>query len=159
MPTAIEKKVKRATSTTFGVVPNPNQITTSGASAMIGSVCDATISGYTARRTRGDQSIAIASATATTMATRIPSTASRVVVSIAGQRLERSSQVERATRPGDGSTRALTSSARVAMSQTRTSATRTSAGATRPTARSAGTPPARPPVGYRSTPDPLLPSH
>ena len=102
-PTAIEKKVKSATSTTFGVGPEaePDH--------------DERRERDDRQRLRGDhQRIdraahaaatsrpAIASATATTIATTMPNTASFVVVSIAGHRLERSSQVERATRPGRG---------------------------------------------------------
>ncbi len=45
MPTAIGKKVNSATSPIFGAVPKPNQITTSGARTMIGSVWEVTISG------------------------------------------------------------------------------------------------------------------
>jgi hypothetical protein len=77
---------------------------TSGARAMMGSVCEATISGYTLRRTVRDQSTATARTSATTIATATPNTAALVVVQAAGQRLARSDQVDRATRVGDGNT-------------------------------------------------------
>ena len=45
VPTATGKNVNSATSPILGAVPNPNQMTTSGASTMIGSVWEVTISG------------------------------------------------------------------------------------------------------------------
>ena len=45
VPTAIAKNVNSATSATFGASPKPNQITTSGASAISGIVCERIISG------------------------------------------------------------------------------------------------------------------
>ena len=61
-PTAIGKKVTRAITTTLGSSPKPNQMISSGAIAMIGSVCEATSSGVSARRNHGEKSTAIASA-------------------------------------------------------------------------------------------------
>ena len=45
MPTATAKNVHSATSTIFGASPKPNQMITSGASAISGIVCEITISG------------------------------------------------------------------------------------------------------------------
>src|ERR671917_33516 len=53
-PTVIGKNVTRAITTTFGNRPNPNQMISSGAIAMIGSVWEATRSGVSARRSHGD---------------------------------------------------------------------------------------------------------
>jgi hypothetical protein len=61
-PTAIGKNVTSAITTTFGSSPNPNQMISSGAIAMIGSVCEATSSGVSARRSHGEKSTATASA-------------------------------------------------------------------------------------------------
>jgi hypothetical protein len=59
-PTVIGKNVTRAITTTFGNSPNPNQMISNGAIAMIGSVCEATSSGVRARRSHGEKSTATA---------------------------------------------------------------------------------------------------
>ena len=61
-PMAIGKNVTSAITTTFGNSPNPNQMISSGAIAMIGSVWDATSNGVSARRSQGEKSTATASA-------------------------------------------------------------------------------------------------
>jgi hypothetical protein len=55
-PTASGKNVTSATTSIFGQSPNPNQITTSGAIAITGIVCDATSSGVTPCRSVGKKS-------------------------------------------------------------------------------------------------------
>ena len=72
--------------------------------------------------------MAIASTKATTMATARPRIASRVVVTIAGQRLERSSHVDSSTSRGAGRTVREASSARTATSQITISSTTTRTG-------------------------------
>ena len=93
-----------ATSRTFGSRPKPNQITASGATAMIGSVCEAMSSGSSARRTAADASIATEQTNPTAIASANPSVAARSVASPFSTRSARFSHVASATADGAGST-------------------------------------------------------
>jgi hypothetical protein len=46
--TTMGKNESRNTSSTFGVKPKPNQMMKSGATAILGTICRNTITGYTA---------------------------------------------------------------------------------------------------------------
>ena len=78
---ATGKNVTRATTITFGVSPNPNHSTNSGATMIIGTVWLATTIGYSTRRASADPMMITASTTPTTAPTSRPSIASDNVVS------------------------------------------------------------------------------
>jgi len=96
------EEAERATSTTLGTRPNPHQISTRGASAIIGIVCEVMISGYRPRLTGSQESMATAETNATAVAASRPRIASSVVTPMAGQMLSRSSQVAQTTCHGPG---------------------------------------------------------
>ena len=75
----IGKNVTRTTTRTFGSSPNPNQTTMSGAIATIGTVCEPTRSGSTARRAQPTRSSATATAVAPTIDRLNPATVSMIV--------------------------------------------------------------------------------
>ena len=125
----IGKNVTRTTTRTFGSRPNPNQTTINGAIATIGTVCDPTRSGSTARRAHATRS----SATATTVAHAIDRpnpTAVSTIVGIAWRTAwSRKSHRAPTTWLGAGSTNALTPDARAYSSHAaRTSATSATGG-------------------------------
>ena len=103
-PTAIGKNVTSAITTTFGSSPNPNQMISSGAMAMIGSVWDATSSGVSARRSHGEKSTATASAQPSASDTVNPTAVTCSVGTVLAQSCSRNAQPCSTTRSGDGST-------------------------------------------------------
>src|SRR3954447_12795014 len=68
--TVTGKKQTSATIASLGASPKPSQATSSGATMTIGMVCDATSSGYTARRSTGERWMAVAHATPPRWASR-----------------------------------------------------------------------------------------
>ena len=93
-----------ATSTTLGVSPNPNQITRSGASTIMGIVWLTATSGYSTWRARRNRAINTASATPTSAPITSPRAASPTVVATCPPSRGAMSTAVRAMRPGDGST-------------------------------------------------------
>src|SRR3954451_8895186 len=75
----IGKKLTSTTTRPFGSRPTPNQTTTSGAIATIGTVCEPTRSGSTARRAQATRSRATATAVAAATEIDIPTTVSTIV--------------------------------------------------------------------------------
>ena len=82
-PTAVlmtmGKNAIRNAINTFGTRPNPNQTSSSGATATFGMACDEMRSGSTEREKAGHMKMASASGTPTTMLSRNPNTISTVV--------------------------------------------------------------------------------
>ena len=104
----IGKNVTRTTTRTLGRSPNPNQTTTSGAIATIGTVCEPTRSGSTARRAQATRSRATATALAAAIEIVNP-TAVSTSVGIAWRTASaRKSQSAPTTWLGAGSTNGLT---------------------------------------------------
>ena len=100
--TVIGKKQIRAMIRSFGLIPKPNQTTRIGATTMIGTVCEATSSGYTARRAVSERCRATANPTPRTSATRNPARTSRSVTQPFSASSSRSCQSESATSLGAG---------------------------------------------------------
>ena len=103
-PTATGKNVTSAITTTLGSSPKPNQMISSGAIAMIGSVCDATSSGVSARRSHGEKSTAIAIAQPIASDTANPTAVTCSVGTVLAQICSRAAHPCSATRSGEGST-------------------------------------------------------
>ena len=78
--TSTGKNTIRATTTTFGVSPNPNQMSSSGASTTMGTVWLMTSTGYRTRRASGRRTITTARATPTTAPMTKPTSDSVIVV-------------------------------------------------------------------------------
>ena len=103
-PTATGKNVTSAITTTLGSSPKPNQMISSGAIAMIGSVCEATSSGVSARRSHGEKSTAIAIAQPIASDTANPTAVTCSVGTVLAQICSRAAHPCSATRSGEGST-------------------------------------------------------
>jgi hypothetical protein len=71
-PIAIGKNVASAMTRIFGISPKPNQMMSSGAIAMMGSVWDTTNNGTSARLSHGEKSTATARIHATANETANP---------------------------------------------------------------------------------------
>ena len=135
-PTAIGKNVTRAITTTLGSSPKPNQMISSGAIAMIGSVCEATSSGVSARRSHGEKSTAIAMAQPISSETPNPTAVTCSVGTVFAQICSRAAHPCSTTRRGDGSTCGRTPVATTNHCQpARAAATRTRGGAAAANAR------------------------
>src|SRR5439155_23533733 len=118
---------------TFGNSPNPNQVMSSGAIAMLGSVCEATSSGVSARRSHGEKSTATAIAQPSASDTANPTAVTCTVGTVLAQIWSRKAQPCSSTRRGEGSTCGRTSAAVTYHCQpTSPTPTSTSGGATRP---------------------------
>ena len=131
-PMAIGKNVTSAITTTLGSSPNPNQMISSGAIAMIGSVCDATSSGVSARRSHGTKSTAIAIAQPTASDTANPTAVTCSVGTVLAHSASRNAQPCSTTRSGDGSTCGRTPDASTATCQATSADRRTSSRAQGP---------------------------
>jgi hypothetical protein len=92
-----------ATNTILGVKPNPNQITSSGASTIMGIVWLTATSGYRTWRASRKRAINIANPTPTTAPTAKPAIASMRVHATWPPRRGAISTAVRAIRPGLGS--------------------------------------------------------
>src|SRR5436190_3774321 len=137
----IGKKVTSTTTRTFGTSPNPNQTTMSGAIATIGTVCDPTSNGSTARRAHATRSRAIATAAAPRIEMPNPTPVSTIVGMEWRIASERNSQSAPSTWVGAGSTNGLTPDERAYSSQPpSTMATRATGGPKRRTLPSAACP-------------------
>src|SRR5262245_30783676 len=82
---AIGKNAISAAMSTLGFMPKPNQTMKSGAIAITGSVCDATMIGFSPRASMRDDETATAIATPTRVATANPASTSWNVVHAAGR--------------------------------------------------------------------------
>ena len=102
----------------FGASPKPSTSTTSGAITGIGTACEPTTSGRSARRAPGERCIATASAAPATIAAASPSTTSQVVTSRSGASSARSFHSACATSVGAGRISSSTSPSRDDASQT-----------------------------------------
>ena len=156
-PMATGKKVTSAITTTLGSRPKPNQMISSGAIAMIGSVCETTSSGVSARRSHGEKSTAIAITQPSASDTANPTAVTCSVGTVLAQICSRAAHPCSATRSGEGSTWGRTPVAATNHCQaTRPAATRTRDG--RPAANARRTP--RPPRDVAGTAglDPATPA-
>ena len=93
----------RAITISLGPIPKPNQITRIGAITTIGTACEATTMGYSARRSIGERWSATATATPAASASAKPSSTSCAVTHASGSSMSRSSTSARATSLGAGS--------------------------------------------------------
>ena len=103
-PMVMGKNVARAITNTFGNNPKPNQMIISGAMAMIGSVCETTKSGTSARDNHGEKSTTTARIQANTNETVKPTNVTCNVDQAWPEMISRLSHPWDRTRPGDGST-------------------------------------------------------